>query len=700
MENFKNAFREEAWELLTELEAALLELEDAPEDLGIIGRVFRAMHTIKGSGAMFGFDDVASFSHEIENLLDRVRQGQVSVTKPLINMTLSACDQVRQMVEGSNIDEAKKEEILTACRELNACNAPDLTMDEDSISSDNPFSGSIEKSDAVGPEVTYRIRFKPDAGLFASGTDPNRLIEELAELGQIAVTAQTNRVPLLQEMDPEACYLFWDITLTTNKGLNAVEDVFIFVADEAELAISVVDEDVFDAGLESYKKLGEILLERGDVRQEDLKLALGRQRPVGTLLQDVGAVDDALVRSALAEQQQVRENRQKRIRQSSTASIRVAADKLDTLVDLVGELVTIQASLSQAALNLHSNELDTISEQVERLTAELRDNTMSIRMVPIGTTFSKFKRLVHDLSDELGKEVGLVMSGGETELDKTVIDRLNDPLIHIIRNSLDHGIETPDRREQAGKPSQGTITLSAAHAGASVLIRIEDDGAGLDVTAIRDKAIKNGLITPDEEKTDKELFQLIFEPGFSTARAVTDVSGRGVGMDVVKRSIEDLRGFIDITSQKGKGTTITLRLPLTLAIIDGLQVKIGNSSYIFPLATVEECIELSRVDMAKNNGRRMVEVRGQAIPFIPLRDLFHIHGTAPDIQRMAICDVDGLRIGFVVDSVIGRHQTVIKSLGPAYRDVKEFSGATILPNGNVALIIDVGRALQASESKE
>jgi two-component system, chemotaxis family, sensor kinase CheA len=341
-----------------------------------------------------------------------------------------------------------------------------------------------------------------------------------------------------------------------------------------------------------------------------------------------------------------------------------------------------------------------LAEEVERLTAELRDNTMSIRMLPIGITFSKFKRLVRDLTGELGKEIELRTTGAETELDKTVIERLSDPLVHLIRNSIDHGIEAPEVREAAGKPRQGTIHLSAAHSGAYVLIQIKDDGAGLDAAAIRAKAVEKNMIAPDAGLTDKELFTLILQPDFSTAKKVSSVSGRGVGMDVVKKAIDALRGSIEIESRNGAGTTITLKLPLTLAIIDGFLTRIGAEHFIFPLSSVEECIELNRETASAFSGRHLVNVRGHVVPFIRLREQFTMIEDAPAIEQVVIVREDSRRVGFVVDTIVGEHQTVLKSLGKFYRDVEGISGATILGDGTVALILDVPKLVRLAELQE
>jgi two-component system chemotaxis sensor kinase CheA len=381
---------------------------------------------------------------------------------------------------------------------------------------------------------------------------------------------------------------------------------------------------------------------------------------------------------------------------ASLSSIRVATGKLDILVDLVGELVTIQARLSQTALSKGIPEFLAIAEEVERLTGNLRDETMSMRMIPIGTMFSRFKRLVRDLGQELGKEVELVTEGAETELDKTVIERLGEPLMHLIRNSIDHGIESPDVRARTDKPAAGTVVLTAKHSGAHVLIQIRDDGAGFDLAAIRAKGIERGLVREGESISEKEILSLIFVPGFSTAKTVTSVSGRGVGLDVVKRSIDSLGGTIAIRNDKGAGASMVLKLPLTLAIIEGFLIEVGAERFIFPLSMVEECVELTDAVY----GKHLIDVRGQLVPYVRLREQFSLAGPRKSIEQIVIARVEDKRVGFVVDRVIGGYQTVIKNLGAFYRNIDGLSGATILGDGSVALILDVPRLMQRAEQEE
>ena len=467
--------------------------------------------------------------------------------------------------------------------------------------------------------------------------------------------------------------------------------------DCSELKIEQIDHEGIVDSEGDFKKLGEILIERGDLTSSDIMNALKSRKKIGELLVDAGLISKDKVQMALNEQQHIREVHQKRQAAEASASLRVPAERLDTLVNMVGELVTVQSRLSQISARFKNLELTQVSEEVERLTAELRDNTMGIRMLPIGTTFSKFQRLVRDLSDELGKEITLKTEGGETELDKTVLEKLNDPLVHLIRNCIDHGIENPAARQATGKPITGTVQLSAEHAGANVLLRIADDGAGLDAEAIRLKAIEKGLIAHDALLPENDLFALIFTAGFSTAKTVTSVSGRGVGMDVVKRSIDALQGSIEISSRKGQGTTITLKLPLTMAIIDGLLVRIADDYYVMPLSAIEECVELSREDVAKAHGKHLASIRNEIVPYVRLREKFLIDGQAPAIEQIVTTKINGYRIGFVVDQVIGGHQTVIKSLGRLYRQVETISGATIMGDGRVALILDLPKLAQSAE---
>ena len=697
----KQVYREEAFELLSDLEDALIELEQQPGDLDTVNRIFRAMHTIKGSGAMFGFDEIATFTHTIETVYDLIREGKLSVDEDLISLTLRSCDQIKAMLSASEgevqADDALTLEISSAFKRLIPAEPDDAAQNARCGISEGGEEDIDEKA-----EATFRIRFRPHRELFQNGTNPVPLLNELRSLGHARIICHLKDIPDLHEIDPEACYTSWDIILTTDKDDNVIRDVFIFVEHVSDIEITLID-DSNGIEEEEYKKIGEILFDRGDISLSDLENILGRQKKIGEMLVESGKARRSEVQSALVEQEHVRELRKKRVAASvgeGASSIRVASHKLDSLVNLVGELVTVQARLSQLSAQKDDTDLTLVSEEVERLVAELRDNAMGMRMLPIGTIFAKFKRLVRDLSTELGKEVNFTTSGEETELDKTVIDKLGDPLVHLIRNSIDHGIESPDARKAAGKPAEGTIRLTAEHSGAHVLISVSDDGAGLDTEAIRSRAIEKGLISPDAAMSEKDLFELILTPGFSTAKSISKVSGRGVGMDVVTSSIESFGGTVEIASVRGRGTTITLKLPLTLAIIDGLLVTISDEFFVIPLNAVVECIELSDEDRRHTHGRNLARVREEIVPYIPLREAFALGGGKPSIEQVVVTEVGERRIGFVVDKVVGQHQTVIKNMGKFLRHVDGVSGATIMGDGTVALILDINKITQQSEYME
>ncbi len=672
-------FLEEAAELLIQLEAALLSLEAAPDDRELIATAFRALHTIKGSGAMFGFDAVAEFTHQLESAFDRVRNGQLAPSAELIGIALAAKDHIRDLIGGPDAaDPAAGADLL--CRVSQLVGAPAAPSQAAPVAAEG-------RREAM---VTWRIRFGLAADSLERGINPLPLLDELRSFGPCTVLALTDAVPPLAELDPVACYLRWDVMLTTDHPRGDIEGVFIFVADECELQLEAVG----DAG----GRLGDILVRRGDAHPETVEtIAAGRER-LGTLLVREGVVGEPQLRSALAEQKHVREAAGSQA--AAIGSVRVPAERLDNLMDQVGELVIAQARLKQLVAACDDGHIKAVAEEIERLSNGLRDTTMGIRTVPIGSLFDRFRRLVRDLSHDLGKNVRLTMSGEETELDKTVIERLNDPLVHIVRNSLDHGIEDPDARELAGKPRQGCLQLSAAHSGAQVLVKVRDDGRGLDRDRLRAKAEEMGLLVPGAPITDAELLQTIFHPGLSTAAQVTSVSGRGVGMDVVKRAVDGLRGSIEVASVPGEGTEIALTLPLTLAIIDGLLVRVGNGRYVIPLSAVEECVELSTADDLRHTGRNFLSIRGDLVPFIRLRQTFRSPLPADPYQKVVIVAAAERRVGLVVDQVIGDHQTVIKSLSRLHADVANFSGATILGDGTVALILDVGHLVAEGQAAE
>jgi two-component system chemotaxis sensor kinase CheA len=664
---FAATFLQEAAEQLALIEEIILEIEANPQDIETVNRLFRVFHTIKGSGAMFGFDQVAGFTHHVETVLDKVRNGQVPVSKELVDLILAAKDQITMMLDGPSApsQQAKQAEIIARLNALLPGAAPAK------VTAATPAQVAPSAAPAVSPLTTFRIGFCPDPGIMSRGMDPAMLLADLRALGSCVITAKTDAIPPLEQLTPDFCGFSWEIVLKTDRTVNAIKDVFIFVEDESKITIETLP----DAPVSENTSNAE--LAKPVASAECTTLATTKVEPAKP---NVPAGNGKPAASAKAN--------------GNDGSVRVPSERLNRLVNLVGELVINQSRLAQVANRLGITELDAPAEDLERLVAELRDIVLGIRMMPIGTTFSRFKRLVRDLSAELGKEIDLVAEGAETELDKTVIDQLGDPLVHLIRNSIDHGISTPEERLSEGKPRRGTIRLIAMHEGAHVTIKIDDDGRGLNKDAIRAKAIERKLIAPDAVMSDKELYNLIFLPGFSTAKTVTSVSGRGVGMDVVKRQIDALRGSVDINSKVGKGTCITLTLPLTLAIIDGLLVEVNREQFIVPMSSVMENVELTATQRATNNGRNLLAVRGELIPYLRLRDIFGITGSEMEVERVVIVNLGGNRIGLVVDRILGSHQTVIQSLGRFYQNIEVVSGATIMGDGRVALILDVAGLVQ------
>lgn len=643
-----DTYLQEAEDLLSEIEDAALSMAGEASGSERLNQLFRAFHTIKGSGAMCGFNQVAQFTHHVESVLDQVRKGSIPVTERLTELVLSAKDEIR---------------LLLAAEQRGEMSARQATLDLiamlQGLSSESTAPAPVRPAEPVEmhPQTgdrTWRICFRPNPELMICGGNPVLLFRDLRALGECRVLAHTEAVPALDEIRPNICYLWWTITLQTDADRNAILDVFLFVEDGSTLEIEALPEapGPHPLGLPA-----------------DAHRAEPRDR------------QGAVIQNAL----------------SKESSVRVPSSRLDRLVGLVGELVVNQSRLAQAASHVDAPELANPVEEIERLVAELRDDVLSIRMMPIGTIFGRFRRLVHDLSAELGKQIDLVTGGEETELDKSILDQLGEPLVHLLRNSIDHGIEMPERRVAAHKPPRGTIRLTAAHTGSEVVVGVQDDGQGLDRAAIRAKAIERQIIAPDTNLSDKDVLNLILLPGFSTASQVTNISGRGVGMDVVKRQIDKLRGMVTIASEPGKGTAISLRLPLTLAIIEGLLVEVCGDSFILPMSSVAENIELDRAQRLRNNGRNVAAVRGELIPYIDLREAFHLPGSPPPVEKVVIVNHEDQRVGLVVDRVLGTHQTVLQSLGRFLRNVAVVSGSTVMGDGSVALILDIRAIVQFAE---
>jgi two-component system chemotaxis sensor kinase CheA len=672
-------YREEARELLEDMEHTLLELETDPADQNHIARVFRAIHTIKGSGSMFGFDELARFSHDVETVFDKVRAGEIALDRELLSLTLEAKDHIHALLAVTTPGEAEKarsDELIGLFRSYlesrglaGTAGTGGTGPTAGAAGTDFPEPGAYDPSRAK----TWLIRYRPAPNTFLTGTDPMGLIAEMADLGSLHPVFRAGGIPSLEQLDPQMAHGWWDFLLITDRGIDAIRDVFIFVEDENGLEYGEIHaEPIRGADIEALMEL----IEAGaELRHQELRSRLSNW------------IADKVNQRATAKAGAAAPAGPPATEAPAASSIRVDSQRLDDLVNLVGELVTVQARLTQAVGSMGDGPLRSIAEDLQRLSTEMRDQALGIRMVPIGSTFGTLRRLVRDLCESMGKKAEFVGLGSQTELDKNVIDQLKDPLVHILRNSVDHGLESPEVRLAAGKPEKGNVTLDAVHSGGQIVITISDDGAGIDPAKIRQKAIEKGLIAQTDELADKELLNLVFAPGFSTAQKVSSVSGRGVGMDVVKKNIENLRGSVTISSVVGQGTTQIIRLPLTLAIIDGLHVMVGPECYVLPLTALEACQERFLDEEPPVVGS--MEHRGTLIPCLSLRKLLGVPGDQPNYERIIVARVDNDLVGLAVDVVVGQQQAVIKPLSDMIEGVRFVAGTTVTGDGDISVILDV-----------
>lgn len=701
MDEVLKIFIAESRELLEQMEDALLLLESAPEDADTINAIFRAAHTIKGSAGLFGLDLIVAFTHIAESVLDRIRNGELHFDETLTALFLQVGDHLGTLItliddghDLEHLDEEKLEQNRLLSERLSEYMTPA------SQSGGLPTSQErlIERSVQGGLSADHwhlSLRFGPDT--LRNGMDPLSLLRYLNTFGRIVnIVPLLDRVPPAAEMDPETCYLSFEVAFASEADKATIEGAFEFVREDSLIRIlpphSKSNEylELIRGLPEEDMRLGEILMRCGTLTAAELQDVLHAQvqgqqdaesRPIGQVLMEESLVQPPVIAAALQKQQQVKENRS-----NESNLIRVDAGKLDQLINLVGELIIAGAGARMTAQQCGHAEMLEATELMSRLVEEVRDSALTLRMVQIGATFNRFQRVVRDVSHELGKDIALSISGGETELDKTVVERITDPLTHLVRNAMDHGIEPQAVRQARGKPAKGNVRLNAFHDAGSIVLEVTDDGGGLDPQRILAKAQERGLIAEGQALSEKEIFNLIFEPGFSTADQVSNLSGRGVGMDVVKRNITALRGSIELDSVLGQGTCVRIRLPLTLAIIDGFLVGVGQAGYVIPLDLVEECIELETSDLQE---RGHVSLRGEVLPFIRLRDLFEDESQPPRRENVVVVSYAGSRAGLVVDSLMGEFQTVIKPLGKLFGTCRGVGGFTILGSGAVALILDI-----------
>ncbi len=715
-----NLFFEESREMLGEIEKSLLEIEKGNHDDETLNSIFRAAHTLKGSSGMFGFIYIEKFTHILENLLDNVRKKYLSIDGSLSSLLLECKDHIEDLLDFYGDSESGEPGVeleahnSSLLERLNEILLPEEeeagpgTEDDQAVSDvpDSPDSGRIVESEC------WHISLRFGRNVFRNGMDPQSFIAYLTRFGSIeGISVIPDSIPPAASYNPEECYLGFEIDLKGDAVKKELEDVFEFVKDDCFIRIipprSKIDSyiSLIEELPEKNLLIGEILKEIGTLTDSELNEVLNIQQemrsetdshkpePIGKIITDEKIADKRVVDAALEKQISIRKK---------LNSIRIDADKLDKLINLVGELVISGASIKQVAELKEINRtvlMESVSNMT-RLIEDIRESTMSIRMVQIGETFRKFERVVRDLSKERHKEIDLVINGGETELDKTLIEKISDPLMHLVRNSVDHGIDLPRDRISKGKPRRGTITLNSFHEAGNIVIEVTDDGEGLNREKILSKAVDAGLVKPDQAISDHELFQFIFHAGFSTAQEVTNISGRGVGMDVVKRNIESLRGTIVLESIEGEGTKIKIHLPLTLSIIDGFLVRVNGAYYVVPLDTVIECLEVSKSDLNAKDGGNYLNLRGNALPYLKLRDFFNLKGDEPEISYVIVLNHLGGIAGLVVDDLIGEFQTVIKPLGEIFCELKWISGSTVLGSGEVAVILDVSNLIKNIRRKE
>ncbi|WP_426139682.1 chemotaxis protein CheA [Pseudomonas sp. DWP3-1-2] len=681
LDQAQQTFIIEARELLLAMEASLLQLESEPNDDEAIGAVFRAAHTIKGSAGLFGLDAIVSFTHVVEDVLDRLREGSVSVDAALIAVLLKSGDHMLELID-------------VVANQGNELQAPALARESALRESLRGYQAPTAAAqnpvirETTGQQVTHNpetltlwhitLRFGVD--VFRNGMDPLSFLRYLNTLGEtVQIVTLSDSMPDVHAWDAESCYLGFDIQFLSAATDAAINEVFDFVRADCQIDIVPASEPIQDAAPDQQQ----LMHTQVEPAQGTAMVAVGElfpdQRAVPRLPAQIVPEKTVAEKTVVASDHKAKDARY----------VRVNADKLDELINLVGELVIASAGVSLLARTCNNDPLQESTSTVSGLVEEILDGALRLRMIPIGDTFNRFRRVVRDVSQELGKDIDLIISGAETELDKTVVEKIGDPLMHLLRNAMDHGIETAQARLAAGKPVKGHLHLNAYHDSGSIVLEIADDGAGLNRDRILEKAQERGLIASGSSLTDQEIYNLIFEPGFSTAEAVTSLSGRGVGMDVVKRNITLLRGTVDLDSTPGQGTVVRIRLPLTLAIINGFLVSIGQSTYVIPLDMVQECIELHETDRQIASEQGYLDLRGEVLPLVYLRDHFNHEGPAARRQNVVVVRYADHKAGLVVDDLLGEFQTVIKPLGKLFGALRGISGSTILGSGAVALILDV-----------
>lgn len=667
MDKFQATFIAEAKELLVDLEKALLDFEQDLQNEHSVEEIFRIMHTLKGGGSMFGFEAISNLTHELETIYDQIRAKQLTATMEILGVTLQALDHLKDLLDITFLEKAQNRQVHDTIRAAIHHLATTTPVNQ-------PQVAAREKV-----LLTHYVLIEPRPAIFNNGTNPLFLVDDVVALGQAIVLPDLSIVPGLEVIEPVACYTRFEILLATDKPVSEIHDVFIFAEDQCSVTVKLVGQ----GNLIQLPAIQELIRLR-----ERTFTFLGYEAILAvTQTQVAKEAPTSSKHTATPE------------KAKTESSIRVASDKLNELMNLVSELVTTQASLSLLAEKYGLGDLTNVAENMEKITRRLRDNAFAISLVPVDILVTRFQRLVRDLSKDLKKDISFIATGTETELDKSIIENITDPILHIIRNSIDHGIELPEERIKKGKKPQGQILLNAFHSGTHVYLQIKDNGKGIDPARLRQKAIDKGLINADQRLSDQEVLELIFAPGFSTAEKITDISGRGVGMDIVRRNIEGIQGKVSIESAPEEGTTITIKLPPTLSIIDGMLVRVGAADYIIPLTSVEKCYEIETAKIKSDLSQRHM-LDGELTPVFNLRARFDEPVNPQPITQIIKIRYDRFPLGITVDAIIGEYQAVMRPLGDLYQDQEEFSGATILGDGSVALVIDTTKFVQQLVQEE
>ena len=691
-DNPLHTFIAESRDLLRAMEDALLQIERAPGDPGLMNEIFRAAHTIKGSAGLFGLERIVAFTHVLENLLDQAREGALALDAERVALLLACGDHIQQLV-----DHCETEQVPAAALAQGALLTQQLQATLDAAAGAAP--GMAPEAAPAGGHWHLSLRFGPD--VLRSGMDPSSIFGYLGTLGEILhVETVLDALPRLADFDPEECYLGFEVAFRSDASRDEIESAFEFVREEGRMVflapgstLSEFEVLLGGAGGSEAALAGERLVRCGSLSWQELELL--QQRRASALQAAIAADGMSEAGPDLRASAAGAASGAAQARNRGGATLRVDAAKMDHHINLVGELVVASAGARLAAQRGEAAAMREAAVTLSQLVEAVRDSALNLRMVPIGATFERFQRVVRDTSRELGKEIELTLLGGDTELDKTVVERIGDPLTHLVRNAMDHGIETAELRRERGKPAAGKLQLNAYHDAGNIVIEVADDGGGLARDKILRKAIERGLVEPGVHLAAHEIDRLIFEPGFSTADAVSQLSGRGVGMDVVRSNIEALRGSVSVESEPGQGSTVRIRLPLTLAIIDGFLVGVGDNAYVIPLELVDECIELGNEHLGAAEG--CLNLRGEVLPFRRLREQFALDGAAARRESVVVVRHGERKAGFVVDRLMGEFQTVIKPLGKVFGGLSGVTGFTILGGGDIALILDVAGLIQQME---